>query len=129
MVVQAKFISIFHGEDISIIGVDYVIVWDDNRWNIRDGRTGQAKTYSPEFLTSSWDITLGNQDKHGMFAACYKALWNYFRNGTLRKTDGLTRSGIGKMNIGALHDEKSDKGWRGRFNFMGNWLGGNPIVV
>ncbi len=110
--------------------VDYVIVWDDDRWNIRDGRTGQAKTYSPENMyQESWDkIIIGGQDKHGMFASCHKALYNYFyRSNKIEATKGLTLSGINKMNVGVLHDKEGDN--LGRFNFAGGWLGGNPIVV
>ncbi len=70
--------------------VGYHIIWDNPKWNIRDGRTGQAKTHGPKQKERWVDTIKTNEVKHSYFAAAHRALWAYFYETYLRR---LTREG------------------------------------
>jgi hypothetical protein len=107
--------------------VGYHIIWDDPKWNIRDGRTGQAKTHGPK-QKSHWNKTITNNDtKDSFFTAVHRALWSYFYE-TYPLTYDITKARIDKMDTGVLWDKDHPKRVA-RFTAATRTLGGNLILA
>jgi hypothetical protein len=110
--------------------VGYHIIWENDRWNIRDGRTGQAKTHGPK-QRSHWNYTITTNDtKASSFAAVHRALHAfYYESHPL--TAGITKMHpyyYPVMNVGVISESPGS-----HFGYFspGFWrhLGFNSIVV
>jgi hypothetical protein len=111
--------------------VGYHIIWEDSQWNIRDGRTGQAKTHGPK-QKAHWDHTISTDDtKDSAFAAVHRALHAfYYESHPL--TAGITKMHpfyYPIMNVGIITN-RTNNGKNGYFlsSFIRDY-GFNSIVV
>lgn len=110
--------------------VRYKIIFENDRrpkWNLRDGRLGQAKIKGPK-QKSRWDYTIrsGNM-RESAFAAIHRAVFHFYcvQNAVTKATDGIPT-----MNISVRWDER-DEDRNGNFDPTRrsyDWLG-NPIRI
>ena len=106
--------------------VDYSIHWENNIWDIRDGRLDQARTRGPE-RRYQWDFVIRNSErkKASYFAAIHRALHTYYYK-DYPLTNGLTRChNLGQIKVGTEWSENNT----GRFNPIPGWFWGNEIVL
>ena len=103
----------------------YKIKWESNRWDIRDGLTGQAYYNGLPKTTSQWNLDIGNDPNHKLlgYATIHRALHRmyYGDNGGIISPTYSTR----KIKVGYLdtHPENKEDAL-GRFIGNNLWLGG-----
>lgn len=90
---------------------DMKIVWESDRWDIRDGNTVQAYFNGPKIHGEPWNVDIYNGDLKALrYAAIHRAAFrHYFGNNC-----GLTRPGnTRKEKIAYFHDSR---------DYMGRYL-------
>lgn len=90
---------------------DMKIVWESDRWDIRDGNTVQAYFNGPKIYGQPWNVDIYNGDLKALrYAAIHRAAFrHYFGNNC-----GLTRPGnTRKEKISYFHDSR---------DYMGRYL-------
>lgn len=82
--------------------VNYSIVWQGDRWDIRDGCIGQAYYNGPKQKTE-WNLTIGNGTTRSLrYSAIHRAAYRYYNGDTY----GLSRpANSRKEKIGYIHKE------------------------
>ncbi len=80
---------------------NYSIVWESAKWDIRNGRLGQAYFNGPK-ITGSWQLDIGDGDNKSIhFATIHRALHRYYYG----LTYGLSRpNNSRKEKIGYIHE-------------------------
>ena len=97
--------------------VNYCIIWESNKWDIRDGRTNQAYFNGPK-QKGAW-IQYIDGGKSLAYSALHRALYRIY----YKYNSGLTRPDYNKIKVQYLH--KYNEGVRGAFPAS---PGNNPKV-
>ena len=87
--------------------VNYSIVWQGDRWDIRDGCIGQAYYNGPKQKTE-WNLTIGNGTTRSLrYSAIHRAAYRYYNGDTY----GLSRpANSRKEKIGYFHKDGGKNG-------------------
>lgn len=101
---------------------DMKIVWESDRWDIRDGNVAQAYFNGPKIYGQPWNVDIYNGDLKALrYAAIHRAAFrHYFGNNC-----GLSRpDNSRKEKIAYIHDDIDKGGTNGDYNQqwgMGVW--------
>lgn len=101
------------------------IVWESDRWDIRDGDIGQAYFNGPT-IKGTWNVDIANDDSKALrYAAIHRAAWRveYGNNGGLERP--LVSGGANKKKIAYNHDK--DKSFTGKY-YCEIWLNVGPDI-
>lgn len=101
------------------------IVWESDRWDIRDGDIGQAYFNGPT-IKGTWNVDIANDDSKALrYAAIQRAAFRieYGYNCGLERPVGS--SGTNKRKIAYLHDTEKD--YTGKY-YCEAWLNAGPDI-
>lgn len=98
------------------------IVWESDRWDIRDGNIGQAYFNGPTISGGRWDVAIANDDSKALrYSAIHRAAWRHYYGNNV----GLSRpDNSRKEKIAYIHDDINEGGTNGDYNHqwgMGVW--------
>lgn len=104
--------------------VNYSIVWQGDRWDIRDGKLVQAYYHGPKQRTE-WNLTIGNGTSKSLrYTAIHRAAYRYYNGATY----GLSRpANSRKEKIGYLHKDAGSTG--GYYNGQDGAGIGSDIII
>ena len=94
-------------------GASYSIIWERDKWDIRDGTTGQAYYQTDGNVTNqAWNLNIGS-GKSIRYAVIHRACYRHFYHSKLGFLKAIPSDR--KLKIGYMH-EFSDGGYTGYFD-------------
>ena len=85
--------------------VKYSIVWEDEYWDIRQGKTKQARYHNGNKTTASWNVTFNNYSSYRNYAHLHRTLRYHFYEDS--KGAGRVSSNK-KLKVSYIHGTSED---------------------